>query len=154
MKVILKTLVKNLITMPFFFVFSIFDIKLGKEIGNVLYTVSGIIFSICISQIMSFDLSTIKNIEVYNRFSKSLKSIRDSFLVEFALSSLSFLFLAIFDDKKIDWSIEVCKFHFSVNTGLQLIVIYSVLFFLWNYIKLYDNKSRITTKLQDESLVN
>lgn len=152
MRTILKILKKNLFTIPFFILFSFFDIKLSSATENVFFTVSGIIFSICISQIMSFDLSAVKNTEKYKQFSQSLKNIQDSFLAEFAFSSFAFLSLAILDSKEIECSKRIWKFTFSLNTELQLIMIFSVIFFLKNYINLYQKKCQINEKIREEAI--
>lgn len=154
MKTIPKILAKNLFTVPVFLLFSFFDIKLDSAAENVFFTVSGIIFSICISQIMSFDLSVIKNASKYEQFSKSLKNIQESFLAEFALSTLAFLCLAVFASKEIECSKKIWKFTFSLNTELQLLMIFSVIFFLKNYLALFQKKTQIAEKIREETIVN
>ncbi len=151
MKIIPKILAKNLFTIPIFLLFSFFDINFPSAAGNVFFTVSGIIFSICISQIMSFDLSAVKNKSKYEQFSKSLINIRDSFLAEFALSATAYLFLAVFDSKKINCSAKLWKFNFSLETELQLLMIFSIIFFLLNYLMLYQKKTQISSKIREES---
>lgn len=153
-RTLLKTLKKNLFTIPFLLVFSFFDINLGSGVENAFFTVSGIIFSICISQIMSFDLSGIKNSNKYEQFSKSLKNIQESFFTEFAIAAIAFLVLAVFEAKGIYCSLKFWKFTFSLNSELHLLLIFSIIFFLLNYFDLYKNKIQIEEKIREETTPN
>lgn len=150
MKVFLSTMGKNLITLPFFLVLSFLDIKMSSTVCDVFFTVSGILFSIGLSQLMSFDFSKITNDKAYALFSNALKSIQESFFYEFIFVTIAYLALVIKESNKWNWIFSLWKFHFSIESELQLIVIFSVLFFLWNYFDLFNNKRKITEKMREE----
>ena len=85
-----------------FIIFSLFNIKISKETANIFYTVAGIFFSIGISQIMSFDFSRIADEEKYKEMKKSLKTIRDSYLTHFGITSILNLAVNVFPITKED----------------------------------------------------
>lgn len=150
MKIILDTLKKNSVTLVIFILMSIFDITLPEKVGDVFFTVSGILFSIGMSQVMGFDFSAITNDIAYKRFSDSLKSIQQSFCTEFIISAFTYLILVIKGEKKYIWIFNIWKFKFDITTELQLIVIFSVVFFLFSYLELFKNKTKITEKIRLE----
>ena len=151
MRVILKTLARNLVTLPFFILLSFMGVSLKSScVGNVFFTVAGIIFSICISQIMSFDLSPVVNDTLYGQFSKALKNIQTSFLTEFAVAAIAFLSLSVLDSMQRNFSVEIKRFTFCASTELHLLVIFSVPFFLINYLRLYDKKNQIANQIRKE----
>ena len=103
---------------------------------------------------MSFDLSGIKNPDKYKQFSKSLKNIQESFFTEFAIVATAFLVLAVLETKEIYCSFKFWKFTFSLNTELQLLLIFSIIFFLLNCFDLYKNKMQIEEKIREETTFN
>lgn len=148
MKVFLSTMGKNLITLPFFLILSFLGIDIPSEVCEVFFTVSGILFSIGLSQLMGFDFSKITNDKAYNQFSNALKQIQESFFWEFIIAAIAYLVFAMRENKK--WIFLLWKFNFIMEVELQLIVIFSVLFFLKNYFELFDSKKKLTEKMREE----
>lgn len=148
MKVFLSTMGKNLITLPFFLILSFLGIDIPSKVCEVFFTVSGILFSIGLSQLMGFDFSKITNDKAYNQFSNALKQIQESFFWEFIIAAIAYLVFAMRENKK--WIFLLWKFNFIMEVELQLIVIFSVLFFLKNYFELFDSKKKLTEKMREE----
>lgn len=74
---------------------SLGKIAVGQSVISVIYTVNGIMFSIALSQLVSFSFTDIDNDEFVRRQRKELDHLRISFIVLFSLSTVAFLFSGV-----------------------------------------------------------
>ena len=108
----------------------------------VLYTVSGIMFSLGLSQIMSFSFSEIPNDSYVEQFRVQLRSIRRSFFILFAIGSLFLLFK---DERYlIRWQFFRLDTH-SVVSSYQLFCLF---YFAQNFGAMHHIKEEIEDQLR------
>lgn len=79
------------------------DEKMGNLV-NTIYTISGIMFSIGMGVICTFNPSGIKNENIYSIIENNIFKVRSSFLFYFALSTIMVITQNIFD---LSYRIEV-----------------------------------------------
>lgn len=79
------------------------DEKMGNLV-NTIYTISGIMFSIGMGVICTFNPSGIKNENIYSIIENNIFKVRSSFLFYFALSTILVITQTIFD---LSYRIEV-----------------------------------------------
>lgn len=65
--------------------------KMNQAIVPTIYTLSGIMFSIGMGIVCTFNPSQIKNEQVFQRIKKNITNVRNSFLMYFMLSTVTFL---------------------------------------------------------------
>lgn len=110
---------------------------MGQSLLSVIYTVIGILFSIAMSQLMSFSFADIENEEYIDRYRHQLSRIRTIFIVLFAFSTILFLlmpyeFSVRWKVFKIEaWAIECATF------------VYTLVYFVINFISLVKLKDEI-----------
>lgn len=79
------------------------DEKMGNLV-NTIYTISGIMFSIGMGVVCTFNPSGIKNENIYSIIENNIFKVRSSFLFYFALSTIMVITQNIFD---LSYRIEV-----------------------------------------------
>ena len=67
------------------------NIQISRSVMSVLYTVNGILFSIAMSQLVSFSLEGVSNEVFVNSQRMQIHRLRFSFIAVFALITVSFL---------------------------------------------------------------
>jgi hypothetical protein len=140
-----------LISAGTFLLVSLFGISLTSRLAEIFYGVCGILFSVGMSQIMTFDFSKIVDRDIYANMAKSIASVRADFVIQFILCTLSFLGFQILDSKNI-LPLYFCGKQFSLQALLNIVIIYSLCFFLYNYWKLSGNKMALDKRIRDETV--
>ena len=141
MKLFLRIIIWGLIPL---FVLSFFDFLFSERFFEVMFTVIGILFSIAISQILSFSFSDISNNKFVDYFRKNLTSILISFFCFFILS----IFIFVFKDIQFKFRVKICSF--SVNNLFGLFDIYCLIYFLANFFKLFKLRTEIDDLIRKE----
>jgi hypothetical protein len=136
-----------------FFPISFTRIPLPGKLAEIFYGVCGILFSVGMSQVMTFDFSKIADEIMYTGMTKSLAIIRNDFVIQFILCTLSFLGFQILDSNSIP---PVCLWgrRFSLQVYFNIVIVYSLCFFLYNYWKLSENKMSLDRAMRDDSAEN
>lgn len=117
---------------------------------NAFYTILGIMFSIALGLLVTFNLQGLTNTSAIFKIRSSIKSVRNLYIKYFALSTIFYLVekyirdvfkgpLHIFNSNGIDFA-----FNFSVFTTLLLI--YSILYYIVNFIAM----QKLNDDLYDE----
>jgi len=133
-------------------VIAIFKIPHPNKMVEVFYTICGVLFSVGMSQIIAFDFNKIVDDENYLKLTSSLSDVRLSFIMQFAIASISFLaFQILKSDDGADLIIIVNKWEFNVCVFFSLIIVYSLFFFLYNFYGLASQKSKLDKIIHDEA---
>ncbi|MGX4746099.1 hypothetical protein ACWCOS_15690 [Providencia rettgeri] len=118
---------------------------------STLYSVCGIMFSIGLGLIVTFNMSGVKNKSYIVIIRDNLKSVRDSFLKYFALSTICLILNQYIQDKA--YSIEIKGFLISIYPSLILflLILYSIVFFIVNFLEVQKLSNDIFDTINKES---
>lgn len=119
---------------------------------STLYTVCGIMFSIGLSLIVTFNLSNIRNKRYLETIEHDLKSIRDSFMWYFAIATIAYIGESYLPMNNLNSQI------FQIEIGLKLnwwivffiLILFSIIYFIMNFIALQKLNSDIYDKINEE----
>lgn len=116
--------------------FFLSDWVINNDVIQNLYTISGIMFSIGLSLAVTFNLSAVKNISLRNRIRKAVNKVRDLFIIYFVL--ISFFYVII-----ISIIENVIYYFFRYSHLLTWVMIYSIIYFIWNFLEVQKLNSQI-----------
>lgn len=136
------------------FIISNFTDSLSIDIANTFFTISGIFFSIGISQIMSFDLRDITDEKIYSYIIKNNERVRRSFFLYFLLSGICITFLYVFEKSEIEIPKILCTKFFNIKVILVVTIIFVVIIFLLNFLTLASNKDKLDEQIRKEQIEN
>ena len=119
------------------------DMPLKEGLISTLYNVSGIMFSIGLGLIVSFNLSGIRNREYIKEIRKNIANIRDVFISYFVVSTLIYIGIIDFRYKsfyiKIDCSIFAC-----------ILLLFSIIYFTINFLSIQKLNDEIFDRITEE----
>jgi len=130
-----------------FILFSMISLHIPSKPADLFYTIAGIMFSIAFSQLISFDLTKIKNELIYTSFFKSIEEVKCGFFLCFSLSSVAILLLNV--PKSLP-EISIKQFTFKIESLCMLFLLYSILYFVMNFEVLYKTKNKIDKMIRQE----
>lgn len=125
-------------------ILSFFDFLFPTDFFDVMFTIIGILFSIAISQILSFSFSDISNDVFVGYFRKNLTSILISFFLFFIIS----IFVFVLKDIKFKFRVKICSF--SINNLFAIFDIYCLIYFSNNFFHLFKLKNDIDDLIRKE----
>lgn len=106
--------------------------KINDVVINTIYTLSGIMFSIGMGIICTFNPSSIKNQSIFQRVKTNIINLRNSFLFYFALSTITFLLNAVLS--RYSLSIKGITIIVDAQIFALLFSLVSMLYFIINFI--------------------
>ena len=93
-----KWLIRIIISAAVSVMLILIGVTVNQSVINILYTVNGILFSIALSQLVSFSLVEIENDEFVNKQRKQIAYFRKVFILLFSIDTISFLITDLYDD--------------------------------------------------------
>ncbi|MDY3344327.1 hypothetical protein PG593_04435 [Riemerella anatipestifer] len=105
---------------------------------STLYTIVGIMFSIALGLLVTFNLQGITNKSLIIKLRENIRSVRVSYIKYFSISTFFYILEKLLkDNDKSNWCIATFKgirleTNFSVFT--MLFMIYSIVYFIINFI--------------------
>lgn len=116
-----------------------------------LFNVSGIMFSIGLSLIVTFNLSGIKNKKYIKKIKNNIKRIRNLFFLNFSLITFLYIFsqlvnikyVVIFPKDKFPLTFNFCVFY-------SLYIIFSIVYFIINFMEIQKLSNDITNQINNE----
>lgn len=103
---------------------------------STVYSVSGIMFSVGIGLIVTFNMNGIKNKKFISDVRLNISAVRSSFIIYFSLSTFAYILNSILVDNKIqNHTVEIFNRKFDVYFSLPIciVMIYSIIFFIVNF---------------------
>lgn len=132
---------------------SFVNIPFGDRLPEIFFGICGVLFSVGMSQTMSFDFYKIVDTEKYNKSVKGLKKVRVSFIIQFVVASFAFIALQIIKSyPDIKWSMPLLKGQIYFNVFINLLIVYSLFFFLYNFCILANKKMELDKTYRDEAV--
>lgn len=150
LKSLLKTLIVSLLGTA---AVALLNMPTDVHLPAILFTLCGIFFSVGMSQIMTYDISKIINEKYFQSMKTTLNTITKSFVMQFICCTIAFIGYEILNEqKKAAFSIIIKGFDFSLIRFFNVILIYCLLYFVFNFYKLLKNKIELDSKIRQESL--
>jgi hypothetical protein len=150
LKSLLKTLIVSLLGTA---AVALLNMPTDVHLPAILFTLCGIFFSVGMSQIMTYDISKIINEKYFQSMKTTLNTITKSFVMQFICCTIAFIGYEILNEqKKAAFSIIIKDFDFSLIRFFNVILIYCLLYFVFNFYKLLKNKIELDSKIRQESL--
>ena len=118
---------------------------MNQAIVPTIYTLSGIMFSIGMGIVCTFNPSPIKNKQIFQRIRVNIANVRNSFLIYFSLSTVTFLVSQVLNRNCIyivDFTIIFDPQIFALSFSLVSIV-YFIINFLTVQKLIFDIAERI-----------
>lgn len=142
MRIIYRAIFVSLFSLCLYFL----NIKLEQDVISTLYTVSGIMFSVGISLVISFRLSEITNEQFLQQCSLNLKNIRNNFIIYFFVSTLLYLSSSYLSKLDVKLIIIVDLFLSFISALIFFIIVYFVL----NFLEVNKLQEDIAKKIREE----
>jgi hypothetical protein len=120
---------------------------------NILYGLIGVLFSVAMSLIITFDGSKIRNSDLKKSIRNSIHDTRNNFLVIFAASSIFFVVYSLLPKsiQHVIW-LEIGTFKLSSTWSVSILffLLYTIIVLIYNYIDLQQLYEDIEDKLIEE----
>lgn len=141
-------------------ILSIVPIEVKDGTLNIFYALVGVIFSVGMSLIISFNGSAIENAELRAEIRTNVHDIRNNFLAIFLISSALYCAYSLLSDNLHVIKTKPCEgisIHFTWSLSVLMFHIYSMVALISNYIdiqRLYENiedriiRERLERKIQ------
>lgn len=143
---------KDIVTFSIAIIFSLMiKWQIGEFYLSAIYTVLGIMFSIAIGVIVSFNLQGVKKKSVVSKIRENIKNVRNNYIKYFVISTFLYLFDKYFRDNFNGGIYEITKiknFPIEINSSIILIVV--LLFGIFYYIINFIQMQELSDDLYDE----
>ena len=144
----MKRLIRDLIIMLLAVLMSTFlDIGVDDFFMGTIYTVSGIMFSIGISILVTFNLQGIKKKSFIDKIRNNLNEVRNTFIYYFSFSTVFFILERYL--RKSDKNILVLYqkdellIDVSVSFVVTVLIFYSIFYFILNFLEVQKLNNQI-----------
>ncbi|WP_432786934.1 hypothetical protein [Oligella sp. MSHR50489EDL] len=106
-------------------------------------------FAIGLGLIVSFSPDGVHNKNYLNRIRKSVKNVRDNFLLEFFIISICFVVVNM-EFLEIKLTYKLLKFNFLIFCGVQ--TFFSIFYFAYNFLEIQKLKDDIFDRVLSDRL--
>lgn len=120
------------------------DFNPGDGAVSTLYMVSGIMFSIGMSLIVTSSAAGVKNTRIRNGIRKEIHNVRNHFIECFVLISILYILLCSAADEHKSITIYD-NFSLKYSHLLVFIIAYSIVYFVWNFLAI----QRLNYQIED-----
>lgn len=137
----MKALIRDIVILIVFILIScICKLQLDDFFMNTIFTVSGIMFSIGLGLIATFNLQGIKNKSFILKIRNTLNSVRNLYIKYFTVTTIVFILDNYLREKKIN-QIDILLFdrlniHIDLSVFFCLILLYSILYYIINFLSI------------------
>ena len=127
--------------------------SLGDFYMNAFYTILGIMFSIALGLLVTFNLQGLKNASAIAKIRKNIKHVRNSYIKYFFASTILYL-AEKFGRDHFHGSIKLFTvkdftFNFNISIFTLSIIIFSISYFIINFISM----QKLNDDLYDEIIL-
>ena len=114
------------------------EIQPDEFFNGTIFNVSGIMFSLGLGLIVTFNLSSVKNREYIVYIRKSLNKVRNSFIFYFGITVLCYILDKYFRDKGVIsipfFSIKNIKIELNFAILFCILMFYSIAYYIVNFL--------------------
>lgn len=129
------------------FISSIFQVRLDSTFVNTLYTVSGIMFSIGMGVICTFNPDKIKNRNFFRLVKENIIKVRNSYLFFFGLISIFYLIYLLNPNFQYSATFNSINVSFTMSLFVLSQSILTIVFFIVNFLEIQKLNFDISEKL-------
>lgn len=116
---------------------TVWDVRPDSFFSSTIFTIAGIMFSVGIGLIVTFNPSGVKNKQYIRELRVSIMHVRNSFLMHFGLLTVYYILNQYLSDKKYELHLNyITEISFSYSIFLCLLMLYSSIFFVVNFIEI------------------
>lgn len=131
---------------------SITDARPNASFMNTIYTVAGIMFSIGMGIICTFNPDKIKNKAYFQSIKSNINIVRNSFLYYFALISIGFLIYQVLPSFSASAPISDAKITFSLSLYVSILITISIVYFILNFLAIQKLNFDISERINNTNL--
>lgn len=126
---------------------SVWAVRPDGFFSSTIFTIAGIMFSIGLGLIVTFNPTSIKNRAYLKIVRDNITNVRNSFLLHFASSSMCFILNQYLIKEEFSYNV-FGKFDikFSISIFLCLLMIYSSIYFVVNFLQI----QKLNNDISDE----
>lgn len=136
----MKTIIRASIVFVLFISSSVLcSIELDDFFTNTIYTVSGIMFSVGLGLIVTFNISGVKNKTYITQLRNNIDRVRNAFLKYFLLSTVCFILDYYLRKKELNiTSLNIQNLQIELNWSMLfcLLMLYSIVYYIINFIEI------------------
>lgn len=136
----MKTIIRISIIIGIFISISLAcSIQLDDFFINTIYTVSGIMFSVGLGLIVTFNIGGVKNKKYIAQLRGSIDKVRNSFLRYFLISTVCYILDYYLRKKTINITVlNIKSFEIELNWSILfcLLILYSIIYYIINFIEI------------------
>lgn len=116
-------------------------IIVNNDVMMTLYTVSGIMFSIGLGLIVSFNLSEIKHPIYLKEIRENIKKVRNSFIFSFICLTVFFVIIQCLDE------FDLSFLFFNSKIFVALTLLHSIVYYIYNFLSIQKLNDDILDKI-------
>ncbi len=125
---------------------SVSGVSPDANLINTLFNVSGILFSIGLGLIVSFDMSGVKNKKMITSLRENIANVRNNFIIYFTIVTI--FYVASFYLTK---PLPVYRYEYNFGVLVCSIILYSIAYFVKNFVSVQKLKSDIFDELNKQA---
>jgi len=144
----MKTIVRTIIVIVLSTILSVFIKTVpGEFFISTIFNVSGIMFSVGLGLLVTFNLNGLKNKSVIRDIRDNLKVVRSSFIIHFSMTTIVYLLTKLLSDYKFT-DLSFCGLNANINWTIVfcILMIYSIIYFVINFFSI----QKLNEKIYDE----
>lgn len=116
-------------------------IIVNNDVMMTLYTVSGIMFSIGLGLVVSFNLSEVKNPNYLRKIRINIKKVRDSFICSFICLTIFFVIIQCLDEFNLFF------LFFNSRIFVAMTLLHSIVYYIYNFLSIQKLNDDILDKI-------
>jgi len=133
--------------------YCILDMPYSDSLPMVLFSGCGIIFSVGMSQLMTYELKDVANEDVFNELTKSIKFFKKAFVMQFYYTSAAYLVLeTIIKKPAANCHFTIKGINFTLDKFLVFVLFYSFFYFLNNFYIFSEKKMKLDSIIRKEKM--
>lgn len=127
---------------------SILNIELKENMISTLYNVSGIMFSIGLGLIVTFNISDVRNNEYIKQIRMNIINIRNIFIYYFIISTFIYVSYTYIKILELKYKWFILKFDPSIFACISLF--FSIVYFTINFLSIQKLNDEIFDRILEE----
>ena len=151
---IFRKMIKVLVALLVCAVFSLMPLKINDSTLTVFYSLAGVLFSVGMSLVISFNSSRIRSEVKRNTIRERMHGIRNNLIVVILLATAVYVVYSLFDDKSslsvLWYDSDSFKFESNWSFPVLMFLIYCSVVFVSNFLDIQDLYEDIDDKIQRE----
>lgn len=150
----MKTVIRILLVFILFIIISLVCYLHPDEFFvNTIFTVSGIMFSVGLGLIVTFNIGGVKNKKHIQQLRNNINRVRNSFITYFLVTTVSYILDKYLRDAKIiSTFIHIRNFKIELNWSVFFcfLMLYSIVYYIVNFIEIQKLNNDIFDKTNEQ----